>query len=100
MSKSKHKKRHSQGKHGYTTAPAAESEFANDGTRKRMNPTARNLLFVALICLAVSEILLRMELMAESVSLAISIVGLIAIVIAIFLQFRRPDGGSQHRPRL
>ena len=54
MSKTKHKKRHPQGKRGYTTAPVAESEFATDGTRKRMNPTARNLLFVALICLAIS----------------------------------------------
>ena len=84
MSKTKHKKRHPQGKRGYTTAPVAESEFATDGTRKRMNPTARNLLFVALICLA----------------LIISIAALVALVVAMYLQFRKPGGGSQGRPRL
>ena len=46
MSKTKHKKRHPQGKRGYTPTPPPESEFANDGKRKRMNPAARNLLFV------------------------------------------------------
>ena len=65
-----------------------------------MNPTARNLLLVALICLAISEILLRMELLSGAVSLIISIAALVALVVAMYLQFRKPGGGSQGRPRL
>lgn len=101
MSKTKHKKRHPQGKRGYTTAPVAESEFATDGTRKRMNPTARNLLLVALICLAISEILLRMELLSGAVSLIIKHCGSGGPGgEPCHLQFRKPGGGSQGRPRL
>ena len=100
MSKTKHKKRHPQGKRGYTTAPVAESEFATDGTRKRMNPTARNLLFVALICLAISEILLRMELLSGAVSLIISIAALVALVVAMYLQFRKQIGRASCRERV
>lgn len=100
MSKSSHKKRHPQGKRGYTVAPAVESEFASDGKRKRMNPIARNLLFVTLICLAISEFLLRMELVPEVVSLIISIVALVALFVALYLQFRRPGGSSKGAPRL
>ena len=65
-----------------------------------MNPAARNLMFVSLICLAISEILVRKELLSEVVSLVISIVALVALVAALYLQFRRPDGSSQGRPRL
>lgn len=100
MSKPKHKKRHPQEKHSYTPTPVAESEFANDSTRKQMNPTARRLLFLALICLALSEILLRMQLMPETVCLVIDIVALIAFLAALYLQFCKPGGGSQGRPRL
>ena len=100
MSKTKYKKRHPQGKRGYTPTPPPESEFANDGKSKRMNPAARNLMFVSLICLAISEILVRKELLSEVVSLVISIVALVALVAALYLQFRRPDGSSQGRPRL
>ena len=100
MSKTKHKKRHPQRKSSYSTAPAAESEFASDGRRKRMNPTARNLLFVALVCQAISEILLRMQLLPEVVSLVVSIAALVALITALYLQFRKPGGGSQGQPRL
>lgn len=100
MSKTKHKKRRPQGKRGYTPTPAAESEFANDGSRKRMNPAARNLLFVALICLAISEILLRMQLLPEAVSLVISILALAALVVALYLQFSSSNSDSHNQPRL
>lgn len=100
MSKTKHRKRHPQGKGGYTPTPAPESEFASDGARKRMNPTARNLMFVALIFLAISEILSRMQLLPPVVSLIISILALATLVVAFYLQFHNPDGGSQNQPRL
>lgn len=100
MSKMKHKKRHSQGKRGYTPTPVPESEFANDGSRKRMNPTARNLLFLSLVCLAISEILLQMQLLPEVVSLVIGIAALVALVVSMYLQFHTPGGGSQGQPRL
>ena len=38
MSQKKHKKRHPQAKRR-VSAPVEESEFASDGTRKRMNGT-------------------------------------------------------------
>ena len=51
MSQKKHKKRHPQAKRR-VSAPVEESEFASDGTRKRMNGTTRNILLFALILLA------------------------------------------------
>ena len=99
MSQKKYKKRHPQKKR-QVSAPAMESEFSSDGKRKRMNPAARNLMFVALICLAISEILFRMKFLSEVVSLVISIVALVLLVAAVYLQFRRPDGSSHGRPRL
>ena len=57
-------------------------------------------MFVALICLAISEILFRMKFLSEVVSLVISIVALVLLVAAVYLQFRRPDGSSHGRPRL
>ena len=47
MSQKKHKKRHPQAKRR-VSAPVEESEFASDGTRKRMNGTTRNILLFAL----------------------------------------------------
>ena len=99
MSKPKHKKRPPQRRPGYATTPVDESEFASNGRRKQMNPAARRLLFFSLICLALSELLSRMQLVAEEVSLLIAIVALGALVVGLYLQFRDPNSGSR-RPRL
>lgn len=92
MSQKHAKRRHSTKKR--VTAPAQESEFASDGRRKRMNPAARNLLFISLIILALSEVLVRTNTVTELVATLICIPALIALVAAVYLQFRRPGNGA------
>lgn len=75
MSQKKHKKRHPQAKRR-VSAPVEESEFASDGTRKRMNGTTRNILLFALILLAATEAMFRAGLLPEAVSNVVAIVGL------------------------
>ena len=77
MSQKHAKRRHSTKKR--VTAPAQESEFASDGRRKRMNPAARNLLFISLIILALSEVLVRTNTVTELVANLICIPALIAL---------------------
>ena len=98
MSQKKHKKRHPQAKRR-VSAPVEESEFASDGTRKRMNGTTRNILLFALILLAATEAMFRAGLLPE----AVAIVGLVLLMIALWFQFGDPSGGSRTssgRPKL
>ena len=101
MSQKKHKKRHPQAKRR-VSAPVEESEFASDGTRKRMNGTTRNILLFALILLAATEAMFRAGLLPE-VSNVVAIVGLVLLMIALWFQFGDPSGGSRTssgRPKL
>ena len=98
MSQKKHKKRHPQAKRR-VSAPVEESEFASDGTRKRMNGTTRNILLFALILLAATEAMFRAGLLPEAVSNVVAIVGL----VLLRFQFGDPSGGSRTssgRPKL
>ena len=100
MSQKKHKKLHPQAKRR-VSAPVEESEFASDGTRKRMNGTTRNILLFALILLAATEAMFRAGLLPEAVSNVVAIVGL--LMIALWFQFGDPSGGSRTssgRPKL
>ena len=102
MSQKKHKKRHPQAKRR-VSAPVEESEFASDGTRKRMNGTTRNILLFALILLAATEAMFRAGLLPEAVSNVVAIVGLVLLMIALWFQFGDPSGGSRTssgRPKL
>lgn len=92
MSQKHAKRRYSTKKR--STAPVQESEFASDGRRKRMNPAARNLLFISLIILALSEVLVRTNTVTELVANLICIPAVIALAAAVYLQFRRPGNGA------
>ena len=94
MSQKKHKKRHPQVKRP-VSAPVEESEFASDGTRKRMNSTARNILLFALILMAATEAMFRAGLLPAAVSNVIAIVGLVLLMIALWFQFGDPSGGGR-----
>ena len=72
-----------------------ESEFASDGTRKRMNSTARNILLFALILMAATEAMFRAGLLPAAVSNVIAIVGLVLLMIALWFQFGDPSGGGR-----
>ena len=94
MSQKKHKKRHPQAKRP-VSAPVEESEFASDGTRKRMNSPARNILLFALILMAATEAMFRAGLLPAAVSNVIAIVGLVLLMIALWFQFGDPSGGGR-----
>lgn len=94
MSRKKHKKRHPQTKRP-VGAPVEESEFASDGTRKRMNSTTRSILLFALVLLAATEAMFRAGLLPEAVSNVIAIVGLVLLMIALWFQFGDPSGGGR-----
>ena len=93
MSQKKHKKRHPQKKHS-VSAPAMESEFASDGRRKRMNRTSRNILLFTLVMLAAVQLLTPAGLMTVELANGLSLLALVLLIIALWLQFRNPSGGS------
>ena len=102
MSQKRHKKRAPQRRYS-TAAPAAESEFASDGRRKRMNRTARNILLFTLVLLAAVQLGLQIEVMGEMTANLLSLVGLVLLIAALWIQFRNPNGGGQagvRSPRL
>ena len=78
-------------------APVEESEFASDGTRKRMNGTTRNILLFALILLAATEAGFQAEAASrvEAVSVVIAIVGLVLPIQSPWFQFGDPSGGGR-----
>ena len=92
MSQKKHKKSHSQAKR--PASIPVESEFSSDGKRKRMNRTARNLLIVTLILLAAVQLLIQTQLIDEALANLLSLIGLILLLSALWVQFRDPSGGS------
>ena len=99
MSHKKHRK-HPQKRIYSTNAPTAESEFATNGMRKRMNPKARSLLLVTLVVLALSELLRTYSLIPETVSTIISVISLVLLLIALSIQFGDSGGSSNQAPRL
>ena len=103
MSQKRHKKRAPQRRYSTAATPAAESEFASDGRRKRMNRTARNILLFTLVLLAAVQLGLQMEVMGEMTANLLSLVGLVLLIAALWIQFRNPNGGGQagvRSPRL
>ena len=72
-----------------------ESEFASDGTRKRMNSTTRSILLFALVLQTATEAMFRAGLLPEAVSNVIAIVGLVLLMIALWFQFGDPSGGGR-----
>ncbi len=93
MSQKKHKKRHSQ-RPRRSAAPTEESEFSSDGKRKRMNRTSRNILLFTLVMLAAVQLLTPAGLMTVELANGLSLLALVLLIIALWLQFRNPSGGS------
>lgn len=92
MSKKQYKKRH----HSSTVAAKRRAEQERiadekDRARKRMNPTARNLLFGDLIFLAVISLLDTNHLLSPALSAVSTIVGVILLLIALWFQFVKKE---------
>ena len=88
MSQKKHKKRHSQAvMDAKRQANQAKLADEKDRARKRMDPTARTLLFGNLIFLAVIMLLDRNGLISPLFSGACTIIGVILLILALWFQF-------------
>ena len=93
MSKKKKRRSHSApGGQNHTQGSALADETRSGS--KRFKPAARNLLFLDLIFLGVSQLLYSKQLLSEMVSGLCTIVGLILLLLALWLQFGRHEGGS------
>ena len=95
MSKKKYKKRH----HSATVTAKRQLEQERiadekDRSRKRMNPVARNILLADLVILALAAILEGNGLITPLISGMVSIFGLILMVIALWVQFGKKNGGG------
>ena len=95
MSQKKHKKRHSQSTiNAKRQANQAKLVDEKDRMRKRMDPTARNLLLGDLVFLAICQLLYSNGIISETLSALSSIIGLILLVIALWFQFGNKRGGN------
>lgn len=102
MSK-KRKKRHPQ------TSPSSRTRsqgatLADEHTQaeKRLKPAARNLLFFNLVFLAIAQMLYSSHMISELISGACTIIGVILLLLALWLQFGN-NGNRSHsggQPRL
>ncbi len=73
-----------------------------DRAKKRMDPTARLLLYGDLVFLAIFSLLEYQGLISQLVSGLCTVIGLILLVIALWFQFGNKKGGGSARmgPRL
>ena len=95
MSKKKYKKRH----HSATVTAKRQLEQERiadekDRSRKRMNPVARNILLADLVILALAALLEHNGLITPLISGMVSIFGLILMVIALWVQLGKKNGGG------
>ena len=97
MSRKKSQKRH-QNSSASTKQRAAQEELADrkDRARKRMDPTARTLLFGNLIFLAICQILYSQGMISDFFSGMATLLGIVLLILALYFQFgrKRKDGGS------
>ena len=100
MSKKKYKKRHSNSTMA-AKRQAVQEELADqkDRDRKRMDPTARALLLSDLVFLAIISLLANNGLISDVVSWMSTMVGVIVLLAALWVQFG-PKGGGGKAPRL
>lgn len=100
MAQKKYKKRHSNSTMA-AKKQAADARLADekDRARKRMNPTARTLLFGDLIFLSVISILEAWEAISPVLSGACTLLGVGLLMAALWFQFGPGDGkGTGKRP--
>lgn len=100
---SKNKKRH----HNSSAAAKAQAREEiradlKDRERKRMNPTARNLLLGNLVFLGACEWMAQKGLISDTVSGVCTILGVILLMAALYFQFGKGSrsGGSGGWPLL
>ena len=81
-----------------------QEKLANerDRAKKRMDPTARLLLYGDLVFLALFSLLEYRGLVSELVSVLCTVIGLVLLLIALWFQFRRPSdrNGPKQGPHL
>ena len=88
MSHKKYKKRHSQSTiNAKRQANQAKLADEKDRARKRMDPTARTLLFGNLVFLSITVLLERNGLISPLFSGACTIIGVILLILALWFQF-------------
>ena len=101
MSQKKRKKRHSQpvmdAKRQATQARLADER---DRARKRMDPTARSLLLIDLVFLAVISILDINQMLPPMLNAIATIVGVILLIAALWFQFGKKDKWGRSGPKL
>ena len=95
---SKNKKRHSQSS-ANAKRLAREEELADFKARdkNRLKPVARNLLLGDLVMLAATQLLVSQELIGNLVANALTILGVILLLIALYIQF---SGGPKNHHTL
>ena len=100
MSQKKYKKR----KHSPVTAKrqAEQERIADekDRARKRMDPTARSLLLIDLVFLAVISILDINQMLPPMLNAIATIVGVILLIAALWFQFGKKDKWGRSGPKL
>lgn len=101
MSQKKYKKR----KHSATVSAKRQAEQERiadekDRARKRMDPTARTLLLVDLVFLAVISLLDMNQMLSAAVSTIATIIGLILLIAALWFQFGKKDKFGRSGPKL
>lgn len=77
-----------------------QERLANDKGKKRLDPTARLLLYGDLVFLAVCSLLDYYELIPAPASALCTILGAILLLAALWFQFRPKDDGFGKGPRL
>lgn len=95
MSQKKYKKR----KHSATVTAKRQAEQERiadekDRARKRMDPTARTLLLLDLVFLAIISLLDANQMISTPVSAISSIVGLLLLIAALWFQFGKGKFGN------
>ena len=95
MSHKKYKKRHSQSTiNAKRQANQAKLADEKDRARKRMDPTARTLLLLDLVFLAIISLLDANQMISAPVSAISSIVGLLLLIAALWFQFGKGKFGN------
>lgn len=101
MSQKKYKKR----KHSATVTAKRQAEQERiadekDRARKRMDPTARTLLLLDLVFLAILSLLDANQMISAPVSAIGTIIGVILLLAALWFQFGRKDKFGRSGPKL
>ena len=92
MSSSKKKKRHANSRASVRTrSQQAVLADQKDRARRRMNPTARNLLFFDLVFLAACQMMYSAGMIGELLSGAATLLGMALLIAALWFQFGKKD---------